>query len=160
MKKGILFKKFNIIDLLIVLIVIAGAIFLGIRFLGGDDAEYSAAQNIRYTFFSDEAPALLAGKAAIGSPVTDYDSKLYLGTLRSFDAEDAYEWNYDSASGELVKIPVPNTIFLTFSCDGTGLATDDGIWISGTRFCIGGTYVICAGQTRISCRLANAEVID
>ena len=160
MKNGKLFGKLNVIDLLIILLVLAGLAFLAVRFLGKtDSSEYAAPQSVRLTFFANEAPALLDGKLEVGAPVSDYDESLALGSLSFVNAEEAYEWQYDSDSGESVKVPVANEIFLTFSCDASGIPGDDGLRIGGHRYSIGGTYVICAGKTRISCRLANFEVI-
>ena len=160
MKNGKLFGKLNVIDLLIILIVLTGLVFLGYRFLGNKGApEYAAPRSVRLTFFAPDAPALLDGKLEIGAPVTDFDESLDLGTLSGVSAEEAYEWQYDSESGEAVKVPVANEIALTFSCDVAGYPGDDGLRVGGHRYCIGGSYTVCAGRARVFCRLADFEVI-
>ena len=160
MKNGKLFGKLNVIDLLIILIVLVGLVFLAVRFLGKEEvSEYTAPQPVRLTFFAPDAPALLDGKLEIGAPVTDYDESLGLGTLSGISTEEAYAWQYDSINGEAVRIPVANQIRLTFSCDVDGYPGDDGLRVGGHRYCIGGSYTICAGRARVFCRLANFEVI-
>lgn len=158
-KNGKLFGKVNVIDLLIVLVVLAAVLFVGKRFFGGNDNDYGTPQKVRMTFYADEAPSLLAGKADAGEPVTDYDNSTSLGTLTSYESEDAYTCAYDATTGETVKVPVPNLCFLTFTCETEGYVAEDGLRINGFQYCIGGSHTICAGQTRVNCRLADFTVI-
>ena len=158
-RNGKLFGKLNIIDLLILLLLIAAAVFVGKRFLGGNDNDYGTAQRVKMTFFANEAPALLEGKAAPGDPVVDFDTNTNLGTLTAFDAVPAYVWEYDSTRGEAVQVPVANEAFVTFSCECDGEMAADGLRVNGTKFSIGATFVICAGPTRLQCRLANVEAV-
>ena len=159
-KNGKLFGKINIIDLLIVLIVIAAVIFVGLRFLGGNDNDLGEYHAVRMTFFADDAPAFLAGKAAPGDPVIDFDTSSYLGTVGSYEAEDAYTYELDPATGEIVKVPVVNACFLTFTCDTAGYVADDALRINGFEYNVGNTITMRAGQMRVSCRLAEIEVVD
>lgn len=163
MKNGKLFGKLNIIDLLIILIVLAALVFVGLRYLRPDNGVPSSAvpEKVRMTFFADEAPILLRaqGDRQLGGPVSDFDTSTYLGVLTSFAAEDSYTYMPDPVSGELVAVPSTVECFLTFACEGEGYISNDGLRINGVQYSIGGTYVIRAGQTRISCRLADFEPI-
>lgn len=158
-KNGKLFGKVNIIDLLIILVIVAAIAFVGKRFFAGNDNDYGTPERVRLTFYADEAPALLSGKAEAGEPVTDYDNSTSLGTLSSYESEDAYTYTYDATAGEAVKVPVPNVCFLTFSCETEGYVAADGLRINGFQYCIGGSHTICVGRARVNCRLANFEVI-
>ena len=159
-KNGKLFGKINIIDLLIILVIVAAIAFVGKRFFAGNDNDYGTPERVRMTFFADEAPALLAGKAEAGEPVTDYDNSTSLGTLSSYESEDAYTYELDPTTGEIVKVPVANTCFLTFTCDTAGYVADDALRINGFEYNVGNTITMRAGQTRVSCRLAQIEVTD
>ena len=159
-KNGKLFGKLNIIDLLIILIVIAAIVFIGIRFLGGSEDELHPAQKVILTFYAPEAPALLEGKAGPGDPVIDFDNSLDLGTLTSFEAEPATTFAVNPATGEPVEIPVPDQCRLTFSCETWGWLSDDALRINSFMYCIGGSYTIRAGQTRVACRLADIQFAD
>ena len=159
-KNGKLFGKINIIDLLIVLIIIAAIVFVGMRYFGGNDNDIGTPQKIRLTFFAPDAPSLLADKGVLGSPVIDFDNNNYLGVRSVYEAEDAYTYDYDPESGELVKLPTPKECFLTFACDGEGYVSDDGLYVNGFQYSVGGTSTIRAGQTRVQCRLASIEILD
>ena len=156
-KNGKLFGKVNIIDLLIILVVIAALVFVGKRLYGGNDNDMGRPQLVRMTFFADEAPAFLEGKAAAGDPVIDYDNSTSLGNLTSYETAPAYA--YAEVNGEAVQVPVANTCFITCTCEVEGYVADDGLRINGFLYCIGGSHTIRAGQTRFNCRLANFEVI-
>lgn len=163
MKNGKLFGKLNIIDLLIILIVLAALVFVGLRYLRpAENNAYSAPQEkVRLTFLADTAPIVLMGQERqVGSPVTDYDTSNYLGVLSSYVAETAYTNGLNSTTGEIVPIPSVTACYLTFACEGEGHISEDALYVNGVRYYIGATYVICAGQTRISCRLADFERID
>ena len=158
-KNGKLFGKINIIDLLIVLIVIAAIIFVGLRFAGNDN-DLGTYHAVRMTFFAEDAPSFLAGKAVPGDPVIDYDTSNYLGTVGSYEAEDAYTYELDPTTGEIVKVPVVNTCFLTFTCDAAGYVADDALRINNFEYNVGNTITMRAGQMRVECRLAQIEVVD
>lgn len=157
-KNGKLFGKINIIDLLIVLIVIAAVIFVGLRFFGGNDNDYGQPQTVIMTFYAGDAPALLAGAAQPGDPVNDFDNTSSLGTLVSYETEDAYTYGV-GPGGEPVQLPVPNTCWLTFSCEVEGYVAADGLRVNGYEYPVGGTVTVCAGPMRVSCRLAGYEIV-
>ena len=48
---------------------------------------------------------------------------------------------------------------LTFSSEATGVYSDTGFTVNGTTYSIGGTYTICVGRVRVSCRLADMEQV-
>lgn len=157
MKNGKLFGKLNIIDLLIILIVLAAAAFVGLRLLGrGAGSEAVSLQETELTFLAVHAPALLEGKAEIGQPVIDYDTKGSLGALTAYDAAPAYAYVGNNA-GEAVRVEMDDECTLTFSCRCSGQLSDTGFFLDGTNYSVGGSYVICVGQTRIACRLASMQ---
>ena len=158
-KNGKLFGKVNVIDLLIVLIVIAAVVFVGLRFLGGNDNDYGDTHRVIVTFYADDAPAMLAGAAAPGDPVSDFDTSSYLGPVVSYETTDAYTYGV-GPDGSPVQLPLPNCCWLTFSCETTGQVAADGLRINGFEYPIGGTVTICAGPMRVSCRIAGFEIVD
>ena len=158
-KNGKLFGKLNIIDLLIILIIIAAAIFLGMRIFGGDEDMQNPARTVRMTFYAPDAPAVLEGKASAGDPVIDFDNSRSLGTLTAYDTEPAITYVVNPQTGEPVEIPVADECRLTLTCETIGYLSVDGLHVNDCTYCIGGSYTIRAGQTRVACRLADVEVV-
>ena len=150
--------KFNIIDLLIVLVIIAAVVFVGMRFLGGNDNDLGETHKVRMTFYANDAPAFLADRVSIGEAVTDFDKSSSLGTVTVYETEEAY--TYAASDGKAVKLPIPDTCLLTLCCETVGDVAPDGLRVNGVLYCIGGTHTISAGQIRFACRLADFEVID
>ena len=57
-EKGRLFGKVNIVDLLIIIIVLAAAAFIGMKVLGPDSAAANT-QDVRITMFCEESPTFV-----------------------------------------------------------------------------------------------------
>lgn len=81
-KNGRLFGKLNIVDVLILLVVIAAAVFLVVRMTGGKGGETiaveepSAQPNLRYTVLCEDVPLTQAENAVAAVTAEDYELKL------------------------------------------------------------------------------------
>lgn len=165
MKNGKLFGKLNIIDLLIILILIAAVVFVGIRFLAKDEvaiAPTTPIEKIRLTFYEAQAPILLAEHAdgsQLGGPVIYHDKSAPLGTLTSFETEEAFTYAQDPVTGETQKITSAIYCQVRFTSECEGYITNDGVYIDGVQYSIGSSLTIRAGQMRIACRLADFEAV-
>ena len=166
MKNGKLFGKLNIIDLLIILIVLAALVFVGLRYFRPEDSTLTAnsatPEKVRLTFLAERGPILLwdQGDRQMGSHVTNYDNKDKLGVLTSYVPQEVYSLTLDPTTGEVVRIPSITECSVTFTADGEGYLSEEGLRINGTLYYIGASYVIWVGQLRISCRLADFERIE
>ena len=116
-------------------------------------------QETELTFLAVHAPKVLEGKAEVGQPVIDYDTKGSLGALTAYDAAPAYTYVGNNA-GEAVRVEVDDECTVTFSCRCSGQLSDTGFFLDGTNYSVGGSYVICVGQTRIACRLESMRPAD
>ena len=159
MKNGKLFGKLNLIDLLIIVIILAAAVFVGKRYFASNDNDYGTPEKLRLSFFATDAPALLADKGELGSPVIDFDNVNYLGSLTEYSYEPSYKYELSPVTGEPVPCPQVNQLFLSFACEGEGFLAADGLRVNGTLYAVGGSYTIRFGQNRVFCRLASVEVI-
>ena len=162
-RDGKLFGKINVIDFLIILILVVAAALLGARMLGltgsGGQADIGTESKVKLTFFVDSAPIVVQDKAEPGQSVRDYDTKNDLGKLISYETEDRIRYEYDGVSGQVVAVPEVYLCELTFSSEATGVYSDTGFTVNGTTYSIGGTYTICVGRVRVSCRLADMEQV-
>ena len=86
--------KFNIVDVIFLLVVLAGVVFLALRLIGsgsGSDAPSPSPENSkgtkeRYiiTFYASESADYVVDHLEVGSPLTDDSMTLDLGTLVDF----------------------------------------------------------------------------
>lgn len=159
-KNGKLFGKLNIIDLLIILVIVAAIAFLGVKVLGRDNVDLGTPTTVRLTFYADDAPGFLEGKAKVGDPFIDYDHNHSFGNVTALNIEPAYTYAYDEAAHTSVKVPTVNRCFITVSCEAEGYLSDNSFVVDGDIYAIGGSYTIRVGLTRFASRLANIEVIN
>ena len=161
MKNGKLFGKLNVIDILIILIVLVALAFAAWKMLGNDDSEALAgsldAQSTLITFLAEDTVSPLPDCLAIGDLASEYDSDIDLGKLVSFSTEEAYTYEWDSVSGEVVKVPVVNRVFMTFTVQAEGNLSDAGFTTGGKTFVVGGNYYINIGPARVECRAISME---
>ncbi len=74
-KNGKLFGKINLVDLIIVLIIIALAAFVAMKFLGNKNDGSNLTQ-IEMSFYSDEEPQFVVDALKEGASVYDYNEKV------------------------------------------------------------------------------------
>ena len=79
-EKGRLFGKVNIVDLLIVIIILAAAAFIGMKFFGPDSTAANT-QNVRITMFCEESPTFVVDQLEAGCEAWDSSNQVTLGTL-------------------------------------------------------------------------------
>lgn len=157
-KKGRLFGKINIIDLLIILIIIAAVIFFVRRSAapaqGG--GETTATETVSVSFTSDEAPYYFADSLEEGGRVYEDTTNIELGKVTSFTSEPAYSYEVD-AEGNTVKVPSPYDSLVTVTADVQGELRDNGVYVGGKAFCVGKTYIMHFGKTCMSCRISAID---
>lgn len=103
-KKGKLFGKINIIDLL-VLIIVVGLIAFGAKRMGSGKVSQSETKEALVTYEIAEIRQLSVDQIKVGDPLYHYDKGTYIGTIESVESEpyrDVLEYN-----GRWVEAEVP-----------------------------------------------------
>lgn len=159
-KNGKLFGKINIIDLLIILVIIAAAVFLVVK-MGGSDADTGSSETgkVAITFFGNEAPAEIGGRIEAGAPAFEDATNISFGTISACTVEDAYKWS-TAADGTLVKVPVVNTAFATITVEADAVITDSGVVLGDKTYSIGAQYAMHFGQTKVWVRLTDISPVS
>ena len=156
-KNGKLFGKINIIDLLIIIIIILALVFAGTKILGRDGSSkltnaVGKTSTVRMTVFCDDVKEFVPDALHIGDPVEQYQSSIALG-------EPAYNYQYDPQTGESVKVPEVNQIFMTAVIEATGVFNEWGLTVNDTTFVVGGGYFFNIGQTRVGVTIQSFEPV-
>ena len=158
-KNGKLFGKINIIDLLIVLAILAAAAVFTVRVLRPDPGADEELQRVRITFFSDESYPFIPDFFYEGAPISDYDTKLSMGTLEWWELTDALDTYYDPNLGRAVEVPNPEFAGVRLTADVDGTLTEVGLKMDEYTFVIGGHLYLNVGPTRTRYRIESFEVI-
>ena len=83
--KGRLFKKINLIDLLIIVIIVAAGFFVYNKFGKAKIVTPLARQEpVAITFIIESLPEYAADSVETGDPVTDRVTSAYLGNVQSW----------------------------------------------------------------------------
>ncbi len=159
--------KFNIVDLLVLLVLVAGAALLGMRMLGGQEAAPTGAEGERYqvTFYaacvSDAVVVSLQEDAEFFCEYTPVYAKtakdvqtIGLGKLVSHGAGDAVCHTL-SSDGRYVTTAKPGHASLTLVCEVQGSAEPTGLMVGGYALNVGHSLTIRGGGVELEAMVAD-----
>ncbi len=156
-EKGRLFGKVNIVDLLIIVIVLAAAAFIGMKVLGPDSTAANT-QNVRITMFCEESPTFVVDQLEAGCEAWDSANQVTLGTLVDWTTGDSMSAITD-ANGEVVEIAREGYRSVRLVCEGTGVVSDRGVTIGGVLYGVGQSASVYFGNCKLFLDIAGIEVI-
>ena len=147
-------RKFNIIDILIVLIII-GAIFLSVSRMGGRPIGGSTVSTITISFFSDPAESFVIASMSEGSSVFQHGTEIFLGRVVDIEVREAREY-HPNAEGVLIGSQIGDMVHIIVTTQlelPTG-SLNNGLLIGGNRFSVGQTVAFRAGDGILNSRIS------
>lgn len=157
-EKGRIFGKINLVDLLIILVLIAAAVFLGIKFLG-PDSTVATTQKAVVSLYCEEAPDYVVDKLAAGSSVWDSVDNVVIGTLTDWTLSDSVGYLPDT-EGESIKYAKDGYHAVTLNCDAEGVIGPYGITIGDTLYGVGHTLTAYAGECKLYLKISDIEPVQ
>ena len=156
MKKGF---KFNIIDAVVILVILAVVAFIGLKLSGGIIAQPEEIHQYEYTFHSDELPDYVIDYVKEGAGVCDASNNDDFGELVSFSVCESaiYEPNAD---GVIVKSQKPDHSGMDLVVRGEGEQTEFGVKLSKGVYGVGHTITIKVGNSKIYCKISGIKQLD
>lgn len=133
-KKGRLFGKINIIDLL-VLIIVVGLIAFGAKRMGSGKVSQSATKEALVTYEIAEIRQLAVDQIKVGDPLYHYDKGTYIGTIESVEVEpfrDIIDYN-----GRWVEADVPRKFVANVTVKANIEETDQYYLVGGEQSRVG-----------------------
>ena len=143
--------RFNIVDIIVILIVIAGIAFVGLRML---DSEEPVGSNYLLTFRADCVPEEVAATLTADSSAKDHSRNIVLGTLVEYSTGESVTYGYDS-KGKCVASEKPGHVSVTLVCRVTGVEGLTGLMVDRNMLCIGSELDVSCGTTQIRATLWN-----
>ena len=128
-KNGKLFGKINIIDLLIILVIIAAAVFFATK-------AFTPAQEATKTETSTGAPAF--------EDTTNVD----FGKVVAVESEPSYTYFVD-ADGNQAKAEVAYNDAVTVTVELEGNLTEKGLYVGGRLYGVGASFTMHFGKATI-----------
>ena len=145
--------KFNIVDIIVILILIAGVAFLGVKMFGGQEPAASAdpAEGAPYlvTFRADCVAEDIAATLTVGSKAENASRNMDLGTVVDVVIGESVVYGFDS-KGNCVASPKPGYVSVTLVCEVTGIQQPTGLQVGQFMLNIGHGMGVRCGNTEIN----------
>ena len=155
--------KFNIVDIIVILILIAGVAFLGVKMFGGQEPAASAdpAEGAPYlvTFRADCVPEDIAATLTVGSKAENASRNMDLGYLVDFTIADAIAYGTDS-QGNVVQSTKPGYVSVTLVCELTGIDQSTGLQVGQFMLNVGHSMGVRCGFTELNMVVQNIEPVE
>ena len=145
--------KFNIIDLIIVILLLAAVAFLGYRFLTRGNADADT-QKVYLTMTGAEVSKYVVDNLEIGAPVLDDAEHKSLGYVTDISTDRGYHYDVDK-SGQTVAIFPDDSVSVVVTCLAEGTLDGNGLVIGRTRYAIGHTFVVYVGNCKMYLRISG-----
>lgn len=151
--------KFNIVDIIVILILIAGAVFVGVKMFGSQEpaavtSDPAVGAPYRVTFVADSIRKEIADTLVLGSAAENSSRNMNLGTLVDFTIDEAVVYTTDS-KGNLVKTNKEGYVSITLVCEPTGIQQPTGLQVGQFMLNVGHSMGVRCGNTEISCVVMN-----
>ena len=155
--------KFNIVDILVILVLIAGAVFLGIRMFGGEEPAVtpnsSVGSTYRVTFNAECVRGDVASTLVKGSKAENASRNMDLGYLVDFTIADAIAYGTD-AEGNVVQGTKPGYVSVTLVCELTGIDQSTGLQVGQFMLNVGHSMGVRCGFTELNMVVQNIEPVE
>ena len=141
--------KFNFVDVIFLLAVLAGIVFVGLRLIGvgtgtpstPDKDKEKGGEEYIITFYTSDTADFIANRLRVGSPLTDDSITLDLGTLVDFETGPA-RISSAAADGHMVitELEGYSSVYLMSRVSGTD--NGFGVTVSTLRLEVGHSMVV------------------
>lgn len=155
--KGRLFKKINLIDLLIILIIVAAGFFVYNKFGKAKIVTPLARQEpVAITFIIESLPEYAADSVETGDPVTDRVTSAYLGNVTKLEKNPDITFGVDN-EGKVVRSSKEGYCSLELTVEGTGVFSGKVVNIGNTNYYVFRETTLYVGDTMLFTRIKDIE---
>ncbi len=162
--RGKLFGKVNIIDILIILILIAGIAMAGLKFFKSKTVTpFTRLDDIRTEIFCEEVPEYAGKEIKPGDVIKDPIKNAEIGHVKDVKLKDSVSYGTDS-SGKWVVSPKPGYVSVYLVVEGKGVYNDgkakSGITFDNSEYWIGRQIELRAGNGALLGRISKFSKLD
>ena len=152
--------KFNIVDIIVLLLLVAGIAFVGIKMLGSGEPAPVVSDPVtgvtegtegtyHITFSAECIPGYVADTLVKGSRSENVSRNMDLGTLIDFSVAPSIIYSFD-ANGICVQSEKPGYVSVTLVCEVTGIQQPTGLQVGQFMLNIGHGMGVRCGNTEIN----------
>ena len=151
-------KKFNLVDAIVILVVIAAVAFVGYKFVGGNFAG-GGSSTYEVKFLCEEVPDFAANVIKVGDKILDEQKETDLGVVKEVKISDARTYATTAEGGVTVNPkPYYNCVEITAEVEADDY--DFGMVVSSSKYGVGHSITIRVGKAKIFGRISGIEKIE
>lgn len=151
-------KKFNIIDAVLVLVIIAVVAFIGIKLSNGLVEKPQNLQRFKYTFHVEEMPDYVKEYIKEGDTVSSAENNDIFGAVtgKTYGESEIYSEN---SEGQIVKSSKEGHSSADIVFEGEGLQTPSGVKLTKGVYGVGHSMAIKIGNAKVYGKISGIELV-
>lgn len=150
--------KFNIVDIIVILVLLAGVAFVAVRMFGGEEpaaiADPAAGSTYHVTFHAECVREDVANTLVLGSKAENASRNMDLGKLIDFSIDESIIYTTDS-KGNFIKTTKPDYVSVTLTCERTGVDQATGLQVGQFMLNVGHNMGVRCGFTELNMIVQN-----
>ncbi len=153
--------KFNIVDLLVLAVLIAGIAFVGLKMFGGvgeTATDVPGAAMYRVTFTADSVPQAVADSLVLGAKAENSSRNVDLGTLVDFKVGESVVYTTNS-EGQMTVTTKPGYVSLELTCELSGIQEPTGLLVGEFMLNVGHPMTVRAGNTEVAVVIVDIQSV-
>ena len=151
-------KKFNLVDAIVLVVILAVVGLVGYKFLAGG-VSGSATSTYQVKFFCEEVPSFAAEEIKVGDKILDEQKESSLGVVKEVVLDGSHTYT-TTETGDIRIVPKPhyNSVELTAEVEASDY--DFGMIVDSSKYGIGHSITIRVGKAKIFGRVSDIEKLD
>lgn len=150
--------KFNIVDIIVILVLLAGVAFVAVRMFGGEEpavtSDPAAGSTYHVTFHAECVREDVANTLVLGSKAENASRNMDLGKLIDFTIDESIIYTTDS-KGHVVQGTKPGYVSVTLTCELTGVDQATGLQVGQFMLNVGHSMGVRCGFTELNMIVQN-----
>ena len=155
--------KFNVIDFLVVILIVAAVAVVGVSKIIGSDSADGDIKTMRITFFAEEVSDSVAGSIEEGASVADSVTKVRFGSCESVALDESISYissKDDMGAYKYISTSRPGYSSVTLSCTVTGKYSTIGAVLEDNIYGVGHTLDLLVGNSRFTARVRDIVIVE
>ncbi len=147
--------KFNVIDAIVILVILAVIALVGYKFmLGSGESGVSGTYTLK--FLCEEVPDFAASVIEIGDVVVDEQKDVPLGTVTDIKIDESRTYT-TTKEGDIRVVPKPYYTCVELTTTLTGEEYQNGVIVNSSKYGVGHSITIRVGKAKIFGRVSYIE---
>ncbi len=151
--------KFNVVDALVVLLVVAVVLVVGIKLMGGAFGGGNEVAKYEISFLCEEVPEFAANVIEVGDKVTCEMSDNNLGVVKELKIEPSRTY-VTTDNGDVICTGKDFYNCVSITAEVIADEYEHGLKVKGAKYGVGHSITIRVGKAKIFGRVSGIELID